>query len=273
MPIQIKELARVVLPCGKTEGWLLLLRAYLDDSGTHANAPAVVIGGLLGKTENWEMLEQEWRAKLAAPLPDKPPLKAFHLSHLLGTYGEFKHYTPAERDWLRRDFREIILGAGLYQLSCVVSRADWDELVISPYRENMGSAEQACFTGFIQRSLNMIRKLNVPNLKIAYIYDQGRKTPKFDNLMQIAEDEKYRPEIASVTWGRVDDMPPLQAADMIANESYRAAQDWLVDGTLKNASLHFKQLTGNMAHDGLILDREAIQDEINRRGPDGKLLL
>lgn len=270
MPVSIREFAQIVLPCGKTEGWLCMLRAYFDDSGTHENSPVVVIGGLLGLTEDWGRLEDEWLAKLALPLPGKPPLKAFHLSHIVGHHGEFKDYGTAEGDALRHDFRQIILRANLRQLSVVVSRPDWDELVVSPYREFMGSAEEACFVKFIKKSIEVVREINIPKLKIAYIYDVGRKTPKLEKIIRLAENKEYRPEIASVSWGRVEDMPPLQAADMIANENYRAAQEWLATGDLTNISAHFKRLLEGMADDGLILDREAIQAEINRRGPDGR---
>lgn len=247
-----------------------MLRAYFDDSGTHGDSPVVVVGGLIGLTEDWGKLEDEWRAKLAFPLPGKPPLKAFHLSHLVGHYCEFRDYKSAECDALRHDFRQIILEANLRQLSMVASRLDWDELVVSPYREFMGSAEEACFIGFIKKSIEVVKEINVPELKIDFIYDVGRKTPQLENAIKFIENKEYRPEVASVSWGRVKDMPPLQSADMIANENYRAAKKWLEAGDLTNTSVHFKRLLEGMAGDALILDRETIQAEINRRGPDGR---
>jgi len=73
-----------------------MLQAYFDDSGTHATASVVVVGGLLGLRNDWIKLCDEWKAKLAAPLGGKPPLKAFHLSHCVGHYGEFYDYTSTE---------------------------------------------------------------------------------------------------------------------------------------------------------------------------------
>ena len=191
MTISVREFVNVVLPYGKTEGWLCMLRAYSDDSGTHKGAPVVVIGGLLGLIADWGKLEEKWCAKLASPLPGKPPLKAFHLSHLVGHHVEFEDYGSAESDLLRHDFRQIILEANLRQLSVVVSRADWDELVVPPYRDFMGSAEEACFVGFINKSIEIVREINIPKLKIAYIYDVGRKTPQFEKVIKLVENQEY----------------------------------------------------------------------------------
>lgn len=268
MIVGVKELAKAIFPAF-ADGWVVMLRAYLDDSGTHDGAPVVVVGGLIGPTEHWDRLEQRWIEKLSSPLPGKPALKAFHLSHLVGHFGEFRDYKPAEVDRLRYEFREIILQSDLLQIVTVVSRPDWDELVVPPYRDVLGSAEEMCFTGFITNSLEFLRRHKSTNgQKIAYVYDVGRKTPELERLFRIVEMPEYRPEVASVTWGRVEDMPALQAADFIANENYRASQEWLATGDVK--SPHFRRLLQGL-DTGFILDREHIQAEIDRRGPDGNL--
>lgn len=273
-PVSAKEFAKFVLPYGKTEGWLCMLKAYFDDSGTHSDSPVVVVGGLLGLTDDWEKLESEWCTKLASPLPGKPPLEAFHLSHCVGHHEEFKDYTFAESEALRHDFRQIILRSNLFQLSLAISRVDWDDLVVPPYRDHMGTAEEGCLLKFIDRSMQIVRQAKNPNLKIAYIYDFGRETDEINELVKIFKNhaDDY-PEFASFSFGKVAYMPPLQAADTIANENYRAVQSWIADGSLENVGPHFQELLGNMAGEGMVLDREAIQTEIDRRGPDGRLPL
>ena len=267
MIMPVAELAKAILPF-RGDGWILMLEAYLDDSGTHQKAPVVVIGGLIGPTQHWDALEREWVAKLAEPLPGKPAIKAFHLSHLIGHHGEFRDYRPAEIDMLRHDFRQIILDSSLLQIVTVVSRPDWDELVVPPYRNVLGSAEEMCFSGIIVNSLEFLRARSTRGQKIAYVYDIGRKTPELERLFKMVENPEYRPEITSVTWGQVNDMPPLQAADFIANENYRAAQEWMETGDVK--SPHFRRLLDGLDL-GFILGREEIQAELAKRGPDGKL--
>jgi hypothetical protein len=51
-----------------------MLRAYFDDSGTHASSEVILIGGLIGTIAQWDQFEAAWAAKLAQPLADKPRL-------------------------------------------------------------------------------------------------------------------------------------------------------------------------------------------------------
>ena len=137
----------------------------------------------------------------------------------------------------------------------------------------MGDAEEACFIKFIERSMEIIRPLELKNLKIAYVYDIGRASERLIYLATLFKRSAHRPAFGSFSWGKVEDMPPLQAADTIANENYRAVQKWMEEGSLKSASAHFQRLLENMAGEGMLLDREGIQAEIDRRGPDGRLPL
>jgi hypothetical protein len=128
-----------------------MLKAYLDDSGTQDGSPAVVVGGLLGLAEDWIDLETAWRARLASPLSGKPPLKAFSLGGCVNLRKPFKDdgYTREECESLRGDFRTMIISSGLFQLAYAIPPPDWDAIVVPPYREYMGTAEEACFFAFI----------------------------------------------------------------------------------------------------------------------------
>src|SRR5690348_5454728 len=124
----------------------MLLRAYFDDSGTHAGSDVVVMGGLLGTVEQWERFEAAWSAKLARPLEGKPPLqKGFHLSACNARDGEFASYSDAEQDAVIHDFRQIILDAKLTSTASAIDRKAWDEYIVGPYRAVLGSAIAQCF--------------------------------------------------------------------------------------------------------------------------------
>lgn len=248
-----------------------MLQAYLDDSGTHDGSPVVVVGGLIGLEKDWRNLEEQWLTKLAAPLPNKRPLKSFHLGPCVQRRGEFEDYSFAESEALRHDFRQIILGSNLYQLSLAIPKTDWDELIVPPYRNFLGTAEEACFFQFIEKSIELVRKFKTQKLQIAYVYDLGRESEHLARVARLFKESASRSEFHSFEWGKVGDMPRLQAADMIATESYWAVQNWIADGSVANADVHFQRLHNGMAGEGLILDREAIEAEISRRGPDGKL--
>jgi capsid portal protein len=126
-------------------GVVALLRAYFDDSGTHAGSAVVVLGGLIGTDSEWESFDAAWRAQLAVPLPDKPRLKKFHLSSCVAAEDEFRHYKPVEREAVVGAFRDIIIHSGLASTASAVDRVAWDELVTGPVRRLLGAALQPCF--------------------------------------------------------------------------------------------------------------------------------
>jgi hypothetical protein len=62
----------ILLPACQPEGLLLMLRAFFDDSGSHASSEIVTIGGLVGTPEQWTNFDKKWKALPAEPLPGKP---------------------------------------------------------------------------------------------------------------------------------------------------------------------------------------------------------
>jgi hypothetical protein len=72
--VTVRELARLVFPYGQREGWVCMAaiteQGYFDDSGTHATSEVVVVGGLIGRPDQWDQFEAAWAAKLANPLPE-----------------------------------------------------------------------------------------------------------------------------------------------------------------------------------------------------------
>ena len=71
-------------------------RAYFDDSGSHTDSEIVTIGGVIGTPQQWNDFDKRWKALLAEPLPGKPKLRMFHLSHCNAREGEFQAYSDAE---------------------------------------------------------------------------------------------------------------------------------------------------------------------------------
>jgi hypothetical protein len=245
-----------------------LFRAYFDDSGTHAGSAVVVLGGLIGTDSQWESFDAAWRAQLAAPLPDKPRLKKFHLSSCRAAEDEFRHYKPVEREAVAGAFRDIVIHSGLASTASAVDRVAWDELVTGPVRRLLGAALQPCFLNCLDRAMAYARSCGREGDKIAVIFDKGTESDALHGLI-----DKYvwnQPEIVSVTFGRVEEFMPLQGADVIATESYWRAQLWL-NGNDGNLRLPFEHYLKHARAEGQIFDRAAIIEELKRRDENGVL--
>jgi hypothetical protein len=255
-----------LFPTRHREGLLLLVRAYFDDSGTHANSDVTVMGGLVGTVEQFERFEREWAARLDAPLPGKPPLqKGFHLSHCNARNGEFIDYSDAEQDAVIHDFRQIILDARLTSTALAIDRKAWDELIVGPYYNVLGNSITQCFADCIAEVARIVQPAFGRD-KISIIFDRGIWSQR---LQTIGEEWNYQAGIVSVAFASVSEVLPLQGADMVATENYWHAIDWLKrgDDALPRPLKHY---LANMLHQGRILDREAIAAEVRRRGPDGR---
>jgi hypothetical protein len=253
----------------------MILRAYFDDAGTHLNSDVVVMGGLVGTFAQWEKFEREWAARLADPLPGygKPPLEMFHLSACVERWpgSEFEIYTDAEKDAVIHDFRRIALDAKLTSTASAIDKKAWDELVVGPYRKVLGDALTQCFFDCIDETVRFTEP-HLHGFSIAVVVDEGIWT----NRLQEIGDEWTSPfrlkRVTSVTFGRVKEVLPLQGADIVATGCYWHAAKWLKLGDAAKPHPHQQDYLVNMLHQGRILDREGIEIELQRRGPDGRVL-
>lgn len=271
-PFSIRELASVALASGHADGWFLMLKAYFDDSGTDARSPITGMGGLVGNLEQWESFEAAWGAKLKNPVPDRPPLKAFHLSHCAAKEGEFSTYKQVECDLLTAELRRIIATSGLISTASVIDRKAWDNLVIGPFRDVLGSALQPCFVNCIDETIR-IAKVHPDGRKIAIVFDRGVECDKFKAIADEYMRPLADPWIQTITFGRVENIYPLQGADMAATKSFWHAQKWLENGDTAQARIHFQEYLRTIRGEGLIIDREAILNELSRRDPLTGLVL
>ena len=239
-----------------------MLECYFDDSGTHDGAPALVWGGIVGTSEQITDLSETWRALLRRPLPGKPPLRQFHLAQCAISEGEFAHYTPAERDAVRFEFRQIMANAGVEGVGFAVSRRDWDDLIQGAAREYFGSAEEVSMGGCIRFGLEHAAARDED--RVSLTFDIGRRTPELQaQTERVLANYEGPAQLDRIDFLPVIEMPPLQAADTIATESYWYACDWLQDARAAFRP-HFRNLMENINAARFMMDRDEIQQNLGR---------
>jgi hypothetical protein len=257
---------RFCFPASERPGLMLMLAAYFDDSGTHDDSSVVVWGGFLGTATQWSNFDKVWRAKLAAPLPGKPCLKKFSLADCNGSHGEFSGYSRAESDLVQNEFREIIIQAEVVGLAYAIDRADWDKFVQGSAREFFGDAEVGSFSGCFNGVIAEAERLFPEDRMLSLHFDRGRKSPKLDALIDKGT-KNYRgsPAIVNLSFNRVVDFTPLQAADILATENY-----WQATSIVAGAHVlrpHFSHFLSRLkAANGYLATEHEIKDTLRRYG-------
>lgn len=226
-------------------GLLVMLRAYFDDSGTHRSSDVILIGGLVGTINQWDQFEAQWAAKLAEPLPGKPPLRRFHLSECNACDGDFGSYNRAESDAVIHDFRQIIIDTALIGAAFAIDRRAWDQFIVGNYlRRRFGNAVDAC----VERCLSECMAIAGPHPQgdvVSVWFDRSIKSPRAQEIADRFMRPLMRPRISTVLFGSVVDLLPLQGADIVATESYWHAIQWLQLGDAALPRAHMRHYTAN----------------------------
>ena len=266
-PLTVREIASIGLPIGAKRGLLWMLKLYLDDSGTHADSPVVGVGGLIGTEAQWDWFDKAWKAILAEPFPDKPPLKVWSSYDCRWGKGEYADYNEAERDRLTFRFREVITNSGVYSASNMIDGIAWNQIAVSQFGDQIASAEGTALFNLLDRIRNWVSR-HPEGPAMAIYYDAGRRhDPQINRLFVLLQDLLLQiPEVASFSFLKVADATPLQGADMIATESYWFARDFL-KGETDAQRAHFKHYLANNFDrgNGVIMAREGIERAVTKQ--------
>lgn len=237
-----------------------MLMGYFDDSGTHAGSAAMVMAGFIGTEEQWAKFTHDWQHVLM-----QFAVPHFHMAECEIGEGLFEGWSRAKRDSIVHDLRGAILDNGLFGIGAVISKKDWDELVTGEERDVLGDSQDVAFVHAIDLGTKAA-KHKYAGHKIGFIFDEGNKTESKLRIIEVF-DEHYKdePEIVSITFAKVKDFPPLQAADMLAWETNRQAVNLLKNGPQAAVRPHFQRFLEENNLYGEILDREMIETEMKRR--------
>jgi hypothetical protein len=240
-----------------------MLGAFFDDSGTHAGSPVMTIGGVLGTDAQWNVFAPKWERLLQRPLTGKGPLKQFHLSPCRAGRDEFETYTQAERDHLTYLFRQTIFESGLVTIAAAIDNTAWDELVVGDILGALGHPLQFLLYKCLNSASDIIRARK-PGEQAFVFFDQGIRDRVEHFARAYISKNMDRPGIGDIGFASVSEVIPLQAGDMIATETFQFGQQWLLDRDDPVTNPHFEAFKFRDLSVGLIFDRDAISEMVER---------
>jgi len=219
----------------------MIYQCFLDDSKDQTQDQMVVSAGFIGTKEAWGSLRRDWSKRLREDGLDY--FKTSEYKMLEGQFAKFKDeakYPKSEgrgRDAARKiktDLQEIVkLNHPIVGVGIAIPVVDYNTICARPDAHGVfyGDPYHRALESVMFEVAKMVRARRGHNM-VAFVHDEG---PDYDSLRQVYRSfRENNPQSAKVIGGfeRLDDKlhPPLQAADMIANNVLGIGAEWLSKG-------------------------------------------
>lgn len=281
-PLKITDLLRMVHPLAAHPKILVMLNAYLDESGIHDGAAICVIAGYFGGPGQWRKFEGEWRKALAA---SGVPLAEFHANKFVEGRGYFFGWPPEQKRRMANDLAQAIVAHKIYPISF--------GLVVSDFKA-LSEPQKRFFTGATIDDAIKPGKLTSPGCptkpyfmpwlqlvkrvaqyaphggKAHFFFGLDRPFAKSATLLYRATKTKaykqYRLQLGDIAFPLAKETPQLQAADYLVYLTYKhmterhAANDWNVLPAHPLGTLLSRRRT---AEDLVYYNHESIADTLD----------
>lgn len=203
---------------------LLVLRAYFDDSGTHGGSEVVVWAGFMATCEEWGAIEEEWDALLR-----RYEITSFHATDVGHAERECEGWGINKREAAFLEFSRLLTSRNVAGISSVVRRSDWNAVPDPGIRSLFPQPSHLTFEHCMQQALNLAQGASLVTGKIEKVslyFDCGAASNRegavgYDLARQYKSSWVVSPWFDQLGFRSVTDTIPLQAADLLAYETFR----------------------------------------------------
>jgi hypothetical protein len=195
---------------------LVLIQAFVDDSGVKGQGTVFVFSALLSSALMWARFSDKWKACIE----ETPSILYFKMHEAVKRCGEFAKFSPTERDEKLKRLCAIIAGASLMEISCIVKLDDFNETL---GKHSAGPMTHPYFYPFYVTVLGVAHQLLEWGHKEPFeiIFDEhvifGPRVKAWYPVIRTLQDADVRSIMPVEPFFRSDnDILPLQAADLTA---------------------------------------------------------
>ncbi len=207
---------------------MTMFTAYFDESGTHAGSSNVVMGGYVGKVEQWTEFSRQWSI-----LKSEEKVEVFHRVDMENFRGEFEHWTRDRLVACLRVGHSIIKLRTNIAIGGSVLHADFDDVMPDVVKRAFGGPygwlAQECLVGVGHWAVDYNR-----TDPVQYVFEAGaRGRHQVDKMMRILYDEPFYRNLARIggwSFQSKESVVQLQSADWFAYELYKHVENRIVDG-------------------------------------------
>lgn len=215
----VDELSRTFL--ADLDGWVAVFRAYLDESGTHADSPAIAVAGYVARRSAWNRFVPKWRRTLS-------PIKVFHSTDCNGFYGEWKGWERAARDAKVARLLPLLPAIDGFGVAIGVVLRDVEEVLsVRPHlRRYWGNGYRACIQWCISRIRDRLHEAGRVSEPLAIVHERNQYKADAEEAYEwIKENDDESGQFISFSFGSKEKYVPLQAADILAYEVHKRLQN------------------------------------------------
>lgn len=197
----------------------LVLKFFCDES---YNAKVFTFAGFMASDVEWGKLQRKWKQRVK-----KAGVSRFHAANINGYTEEFAGWTPARS----KDFVVPLLNIIKHRLMAGFSFAmlleDYEQYTSPIAKAKLGSPYLCCFKHCITMAAQAMNSMP-PEDKFAVILDRHAEEKEARDLFYKIKDDSnvpYRHRLATCVPGGWEEYTPLQAADMIAYDTFKLLDD------------------------------------------------
>jgi hypothetical protein len=230
-------------------GHYVMLSAYLDESGTHGNSPAMCVAGLLYTEEAVRQLDQEWKSEL-----EQAGIRYFHAVEEAHLTGAFKGRQRSSIGQLYQRLVGIIKkhalgGMGVYTIP---------EKQFDKFRQGRWEYSQYTTCAYICMWMLMEIAKRHGHERVSFIVESGHKNMgELNTLVKELRGAGWVMEACQFNDKR--DLRPLQTADVWAYELAKHASDRLASSTRRVRKSLEALISENLEMQVLILNKERLE--------------
>lgn len=200
-----------------------MLLGYFDDSGTHNTSAVVAIAGYVAPADAWRSFEAEWRELLTAKR-----LIEFRMASCEAGWGSFKGWSREARELLPFDFAALIARSRLRGFSFAVRKFPYRTILLPTldppekrlFRNPALFCMQGCMNGITKDQDHGF----LPREKVRMVFERGDKPVERrlrEHFLWLKENRGWKDVFESIDFESKGESIALQAADMLAYETYR----------------------------------------------------
>ncbi len=226
-PLSLRERCKV----------MVVLHAYMDDSGSHKDSHACVVAGYLGGVNRWKEFERRWQQVL-----DKYGVSEFHARVFWRRTPEGEG-VEEYKGWNRQRLEEflghlvsVIENTAIFPFASGILRSEWSRLTLREQKILCGgippnleqSSANALFLPFQYSIARLTMNCN-PGLVMHLFFDDNKQTNAWATICYTRLKALAITEGAADAARKLDGLTfsdsrvalPLQAADLLAWEAYQ----------------------------------------------------